>query len=142
MEVRITLPPKPPRVTDGVRCDSKYVSYLIRSTIIYVLLLVWRPMTSYVEMYQDNPGINIDRREQFWVRPGSVTGKLRTGRRDFYFTQVNDSPTDVWITTSNGRRTGDVADNMTSPSDVTLKRRKPSDRLTGMIPKFDPGQPL
>ena len=86
-------------------------------------IIVVGPMTSYhVEMYQDNPDINIDRREQFWVRPGSVTRKLRTGRRDFYFTRGNDFPADVWIDTSIGRRTGNVTvtDDMTSP-DVRRK---------------------
>jgi hypothetical protein len=28
------------------------------------------PMTSYVEMYQEDPGKIIDCREQFWVYPG------------------------------------------------------------------------
>jgi hypothetical protein len=84
-------------------------------------------MTLYVEMYQDNPGINIDHSEQFWVRPWSVTQKLRTGRRDFYFTPVNDFPADVWIDTSIGRRTGNVTDDMMSP-DVRRKSNRPADR--------------
>jgi hypothetical protein len=28
------------------------------------------PMTSYVEMYQEDSGKNIDQREQFWISPG------------------------------------------------------------------------
>ena len=62
-----------------------------------------------------------------------MTGKTRTDRGISIFTRVNDLPVEGWITTSNGRRTGDVADDMMSQSDVTLKR---GNRQTGWFPNL------
>jgi hypothetical protein len=52
------------------------------------------PMTLYVEMYQRTLVQKIDRREQFWVYPGTRTRKKPSDWDIFNCTQVRDFPVD------------------------------------------------
>ena len=89
-------------------------------------------MTSYVEMYQEDPGKKNRPPGAILDLPGSVTGKIPDRQGDFNFTRVNNLLVDGWIEPSNGRRTDNVADDMTS-SDVTLKRRQTNRQLRSQI---------